>query len=416
MNLFKIKLLILGFLVIILSNSFGIFALNENQNYYSNYKVQENQLVIYTYESLLADPFYDFVGNFSVYSGISKNQISVNRFDDANEIVSRLLVEQADPQADVVIGIDNALIHFIEDKSSVLQQYSPSNISHIDQNLIRNLDPEKYLIPYDYGLISFYYQNQVINTSTHPILENLTLDKLLQSDLLEKLIVENPQFSSTGLGFLLWTISVYGDPSIGFEGLLGLDWRNWWKTVNNSITITDSWGAAFEVFFDPEENKPIMVSYGTSPSYSYCLFDNYNSTSALLSYEANQRNGWLQIEGIGLVKKAPNEENAKKFIDWFISPQLQSNIPTHQWMYPSNTQATLPQCFEESAINPSDVNHLNDLIPPQMLKNNLDTWLDAWEQAIVAPSIPSFEVIPTSIGILLFGTVVAIRRKKQLHR
>ena len=38
-----------------------------------------------------------------------------------------------------------------------------------------------------------------------------------------KLIIQNPQFSSPGLGFLLWTIAVYGDPQKDITGLLGSD-------------------------------------------------------------------------------------------------------------------------------------------------------------------------------------------------
>ncbi|MFX0120576.1 MAG: thiamine ABC transporter substrate-binding protein, partial [Candidatus Hodarchaeota archaeon] len=204
----------------------------------------ETQLVIYTYDSLLYDPFYDITGNFSLAANIPKNNIKLVRLSDANEIVTRLIAEKDQSQADVVIGIDNALIHLIDDKSEVLESYSPANISQIDSNLIQNLDPDNYLIPYDYGIISLYYQNQVINSSTHPELSNLTLDSLLDSEILSMLIVENPKFSSPGLGFLLWTIAVYGDPEINFDGLLAEDWRDWWKVAGDKVTITKSWGDA----------------------------------------------------------------------------------------------------------------------------------------------------------------------------
>jgi thiamine transport system substrate-binding protein len=344
---------------------------------------QEVQLTIYTYDSLFWDPYYDLEGNFSEFSGIPKKQINIIRLDDANAIVARLLIEKDQPQADVAIGIDNALIHLIENKSDIFELYTPENISQIDTNLIQNLDPDKYLTPYDYGIISLYYQNNVINSSTNPELGNLTLDTLLTSEILSMLIVENPKFSSPGLGFLLWTIAVYGDPEINIDGLLTDNWRDWWRTAKNSdMTITKSWGDAFDIFFEPSEGKPIMVSYGTSPAYGYCQWED-DSTSAVVTYENDTANAWFQIEGIGLVKNAPHKDNAKLFIDWFLGKELQSNLPEHQWMYPANTQAILSECFIQSAISPDEVNRLNDLISPALLSEHMSQWQDEWELIMV---------------------------------
>ncbi len=384
---------------------------------------QDAKLVVYTYESLLGDPYYDIEGNFSQFAGISKDEMIIRRFDDANEIVTRLLQERDSPQADVVIGIDNALIHLIEDKSSVLEPLSPTdipNINALDQNLIQNLDSERYLIPYDYGIISLWYDNARVNASLYPEIENMTLDKLLQSDLLNKLVVENPKFSSPGLGFLLWTIAVYGDPNIDFNGLLGKDWRDWWRQARDAITITKSWGEAFNIFFEPKEDKPIMVSYGTSPAYGYCLgYDgDQPATTALLTNEKGQPNAWLQIEGIGLVKNAPHPDLAKQFINWFIGSDLQSTLPTHQWMYPANTNATIPACFTTAAIHPDNVNRLNDLIPSRVLKDQLRYWQDEWEEIIVSPGengiISGFDAV---LFFLIFGVLMIPlleQRKKRI--
>ncbi len=404
-----------------------------NQNSFMNSPVfaivskssQQAELVIYTYESLLNDPKYDIEGNFSAYSGIPKDKISIIRFDDANEIVTKLLQEKDNPQADIVIGIDNVLIHKIPSKADVLEKYESKEISNIDSNLIENLDPDKYLLPYDYGIIALYYINTLINKTTNPELENLTLDTLADSDLISKLIVENPKFSSPGLGFLLWTIAVYGDPEINFKGILNKDWKDWWFKVRKNITITKSWGDAFTIFFDEKEGKPFMVSYGTSPAYGFCQWGD-NTTSAVVTYENGKPNAWLQIEGIGLVKGAPHKENAKKFIDWFLGKDLQSQIPEHQWMYPANKLATISSCFSQSVIPPDTVNRLNDLITVDMLKQNLDRWIDEWEQVVVLGTIPKkteeisgFEYITTLLSLFAVVTTITYftkrRKKKQRY-
>ncbi|MHA2108607.1 MAG: thiamine ABC transporter substrate-binding protein [Candidatus Hodarchaeales archaeon] len=379
---------------------------------------EETQLVIYTYDSLLNDPYFNIEGNFSDVSGIPESQIQIIRFNDANELIVRLEAEKSNPIADVVIGIDNTLIHLIEDKASVLEPYSPIPTSQIDENLIQNLDSEQYLTPYDYGIISLYYQNQIINSSTNPELENLTLEALLTSNLLPMLIVENPKYSSPGLGFLLWTIAVYGDPEVNFDGLLNSNWRNWWNASRDKITITNSWGDAFNIFFTPEEGKPIMVSYGTSPAYSYCQWVD-NSTSAVVTHEEDQQNGWLQIEGIGLVKDASHKEKGKQFIDWFLSPSLQSEIPGHQWMYPANKEVVLSPCFEESVIHPDEVFRLNDLLSPQLIGKYLPDWKDQWEQVVVlgyfetGGNIPSFEIVSSLLGLIIVAIPMVLKKKKR---
>jgi thiamine transport system substrate-binding protein len=379
---------------------------------------QNTDLVIYTYDSLLADPYYDIVGNFSVSSGISKDNIQIIRFSDANAIVTRLITEKDDPQADVVVGIDNTLIHLIKDKSEVLEPFSPPVIDDIDSNLIQNLDPDLYLIPYDYGIISLYFQNEVINSTTHPEITNLTLDNLLDSDLLSMLIVENPKHSSPGLGFLLWTIAVYGDPLYDIDGLLHKNWRSWWNISRHEILLTDSWGDAFEIFFTPEEEKPIMVSYGTSPGYSYCQWAD-DSTSAVVTHENAQQNAWLQIEGIGLVKGATHQANGKEFINWFLSSSFQSNIPEHQWMYPANTEVVLPECFVQSSIHPDEVTRLNDLIPPTVLAEHLTQWTDEWEQVYVLGYTEIPEQIPSLIfpqvlfGLTILSIPVLLKKRKR---
>ena len=381
-------------------------------------KSQDIELIIYTYDSLLADPYYDIAGNFSASSGIPRRNIQITRFSDANEIVVRLATEKEDPQADVVVGIDNTLIHLIENKGAVLEPYSPINIGQIDSNLIQNLDPDHYLIPYDYGIISLYYQNQIINSTTNPELTNLTLNSLLDSDLLSMLLVENPKYSSPGLGFLLWTIAVFGDPDINLDGLLNSNWRYWWNSSRNEITITNSWGDAFEIFFNPNEGKPIMVSYGTSPAYSYCQWAD-NSTSAVVTYENNQQNAWLQIEGIGLVKDAPHKENGKQFINWFLGSTFQSEIPEHQWMYPANTEVILSPCFVQSSIHPDDIIRLNDFIPPTVLAEHLTNWTEEWEQIIVlgyteTPNgIPGLEFYHVLFGLILLAIPVLLKKRKE---
>ena len=372
-------------------------------------KVQtDNVLTIYTYDSLLADPGYDFIGAFANHSGISKDDINLILLSDANQIVTRLTLEKDSPEADVVIGIDNVLIYNTK-KNNLLKSYNSPELVNISSDLIANLDSEKFVLPYDYGIIALYYDMNRINTTTNPEISNITLEGIIENDLDKKLIIENPTLSSTGLGFLLWTIAVYGDPEIDFKGMLDQDWRNWWKNSKDDIRIAPSWGAAFGEWYEGEENRSIMVSYGTSPAYSACLY-NDTSQGAFLSHENGTQNAWLQIEGIGLVNNAPHEDLAKDFIDWFLSKELQDNIAENNWMYPANQHAEVSITFNESAINPEHVNILNSLISSETIGANLQGWMDDWETLMsTGLNISGYNSI--FIIIALLGAVVILKKK-----
>ncbi|MHA1222646.1 MAG: thiamine ABC transporter substrate-binding protein [Candidatus Heimdallarchaeaceae archaeon] len=405
----KIAILVI-LLCIITSNSPTM--LNPTEAAISDY-----DLTIYTYESLLADPGYDFIGGFSNYSGIPENRIRVVLLDDANSIVTKASLEKDNPVADVLIGIDNILIHKAKEEQ-LLQAYSPPNIVNVSEELITNLDPEKYVVPYDYGIIALWYSNSRINVSSNPELTNLTLQDILDYDLDKKMVVEDPTLSSPGLGFLLWTIAVYGDPKINFEGLLGQDWRVWWDKASKDLRIAASWGSAFNIYYEEEEGRPIMVSYGTSPAYDVCHpiwgvgLGAEQPSYAIVSHEKNRKNAWLQIEGLGLVKDAPHPETGKQFINWFLSEELQNNIATNNWMYPANMNANVSDCFLNVAINPKDVDVLNDILPPSMIKENLDMWKSDWESQIVSFSPISFVILSLAFIAIASIGVRKVRTKK----
>ena len=373
------------------------------------------ELVIYTYESLLADPGYNFVEGFANYSGIAKEDIHLVLLEDANSIVTQAVLEKNNPVADVLIGLDNVLIHKAK-KEEILEPYNSPELVNISSELITNLDPLKNIVPYDYGIIALWFDNSRINTTSNPELETLSLQDIIDENLDEILIVEDPTLSSPGLGFLLWTIAVYGDPTIDFDGLLKDDWRNWWKSASKNLRIAPSWGAAFDIYYTEEENRPMMVSYGTSPAYDVCHplwgvgSGSEPPSTAIVSHENGTENAWLQIEGIGLVDNSPHPVNAKMFIDWFLSTELQDNIPSNNWMYPANIHANISSCFMDIAIDPADVNILNDLITPTMLKENLDMWKSDWETEIASSSSIILIIVTLSFAAISYIMMKKIRK------
>ncbi|MFX1561201.1 MAG: thiamine ABC transporter substrate-binding protein, partial [Promethearchaeota archaeon] len=288
---------------------------------------------------------------------------------DANGIISKLVAESANPVADVVIGIDNILI-LQEAAKGVLEPYESPSLSFIDESFVDLLDPDHYLTPFDFGLVTLIYSMNTINTTTHPQLGNLTFTDLADPELASALVTENPHFSSPGLSFLLSQIAVY-------EKLLHQDWTTWWEDVRDDVDVQEGWNEAWSIW-SSDPTKHLLVSYGTDPAYSANLLGTAPDTAVATIHYNAQEWAWMQVEGVGLVKNGPNPELGRAFIDYCLNATVQTEIPLNQWMFPVRTDLTLPSVYQY-AIHPDDVSVLNQLLNSTEISENLSDWLSMWD-------------------------------------
>ena len=395
----KIKYVILLTIIFTLLNPEGAsFSLSQS----------EVKLTIYTYDSLFADPEYDFIGNFSEYSGIRRDEIRLVRFSDAGAVLSNAIIEKDAPVADVLIGIDNAFVHQVRN-TGILEPYKPNNVENLDQSLISELASDYLLTPYDYGYFALWFDKTRYNSSE----DGVDFSKIASEAIASKLLIQDPRLSSPGLGFLLWSLAEYGHDKL--ESGNTSDWEQFWEQLKDNVRLTPSWGDALNLFFLPEANRSIMLSYTTSPAYGNCLYaDNTTSTFVSLN-DNNELTAWKQVEGIGLVNNSQNSALAKEFIDWFIGPQLQEQVYNSQVVYPALKGIEEPECVTESTINKDNIIALNSEIPLESISLYLDTWLDEWESLWNSnQSLPFLEItsVFTVVGLLLIYRINLYKGKK----
>lgn len=280
-----------------------------------------NEVVVYAYDSFIAEwgPGPELVRLFEEKTGYTCEMIAIE------DILSRVVLEKDAPVADVVIGLDmhQAPVAFSHD---ILESYKPQNAdSIIAEELI--MDSDWRLTPYDWGHFAINYDTES-NVPKPASLEDLT-DPIYKN----KLVLMDPRTSTPGLGFLAWTIAIYGDDYVDY----------WNRLSDNILSVTPGWSEGYGLYTAGE--APLVLSYTCSPAY-HVEYEDTTRYEAIIFEQGHV----MQIEGAGLVKNAPNSEGGKAFIDFLITEEAQDVLPLTQWMNPVNENITLPASYEYAPI------------------------------------------------------------------
>ena len=170
----------------------------------------------------------------------------------------------------------------------------------------------------------------------------------------------DPRTSGPGLGFLLWTVKIYGK-----------DYRDFWRRLMPSIlTIADGWDSGYALYTSGE--APMVLSYTTSPPY-HVEYEGTTRYRAALFEGGN----YLHIEGMGILKGAPHREAAEKFIDFMLTPPFQEVLPLTNFMYPINEEAEVPSAFDY-APEPEIILNLD----AAFIQNNREELIQKWVETV----------------------------------
>ncbi|MEW5813935.1 MAG: thiamine ABC transporter substrate-binding protein, partial [Spirochaetota bacterium] len=308
------------------------------------------ELTIYAYDSFVSEwgPGVKVIPKFEKQLDI---KVTIQSAGDANQVLSKAILEKDSPAADIIIGIDNNMLAKAL-RSGILDSYKSPNVRNIPQNLI--FDKTYHVTPFDYGYFSIIYDTQKISEPPR------SLEDLTKPEYRKSLILMDPRTSSPGLGFLLWTIAIYGDNFVDY-----------WKRLNPSIlTITEGWDTGYGLFTSGE--APLVLSYTTSPAY-HVEYEKTTRYQAVVFTEGN----YMQIEGMGILKKCKNRKAAEKFIDFMLTEDFQSEIPLTNWMFPVNPSIKLPESFSYAPKTGKAL-----LLDSEKIKTGYDTWIQQWVETV----------------------------------
>ena len=289
---------------------------------------QSNEVVLVTHDSVVISN--ELIASFEASSGL---QLTVVKAGDAGALTNKLVLTKDDPIADAVYGIDNTFIGKAED-NGVLVSSTVSEIDYAD-------------VCFNYDVSWFESRGIAAPTKW----TELTLPKYKGLT-----VVENPNTSSTGLGFLAATVAKFGEGK----------WQSFWTALKaNDVRVAAGWEDAYYTDFSGSAGKgdyPIVLSYSSSPA------DEAN-TAAILT------DCFRQTEYAATLTSAKNPTGAQKLIDWLKGLEFQNSMPSTMYVYPVNKDAVIPENW--SAKAPAAISVVGKELK---ISQNRETWLNTWSK------------------------------------
>jgi thiamine transport system substrate-binding protein len=285
---------------------------------------------------------------------------------DAGETLSKALLTAGDPQGDVLFGVDSNLLTRAL-AGDLFEPYESPALAPIPKRYV--LDPDHRVTPVDHGDVCLNYDKAWFRELGGDRL--LSMDDLTNPIYKNTLVVENPATSTPGLAFLLATIARYGENG----------WQDYWRRLReNNVLVVDGWEEAYRVRFSgaagSDGDRPIVVSYASSPP-AEVIFREPRPRTAPTAIVADSC--FSQIEFVGVLRGAKNEDGARKLVDFMLSRRFQEDVPLSMFVFPVHPKAQLPPEFRRFAVVPEDPLQM----PPARIGKNRDAWVKEWTRIVL---------------------------------
>ncbi len=338
---------------------------------------KSNTIVVDVYDSFMGSGSNPNGTRDAVFHGFENATgacITVNYL--TTDVANLISSSPAFQQPDIAIGLTEVTAEELGIEG-YLVPYAPAGLGNVNSSLVSGISPEHYATPYEWQYLGVDYLTSIDNASGHA----LTTGDLFQAiasnaTLAHGFVYENPTTDPVGKEFLLWEYQYY-------TSVLHQNWMNFWTSAKPNLPpAASSWSAGLNEF--GPSGDPMFVSFGTDPAY-YSYFQLGVSMNTTLSVDHGTEYAWKTIYGASIVKAGVHNLGLdEKFLNWLLSPTVQSLVPLNEWMYPANSTVALPPVY---AVNPP-VNHvvsLNSYTTPHAIAENLTGLLLQWQNVMSAP-------------------------------
>lgn len=317
-------------------------------------------VVVLTHDSFAMSE--SLLEEFADRTGIT---IEIRPAGDAGEVLNQSILSAGNPLGDVMFGVDNTFLGRALE-ADIFEAYRSPLLANIPAEL--QLDADSRLLPVDVGDVCVNFDRSAYGEGEAPS----GFDDLIDPRFAGQLVVQNPATSSPGLAFLLATVAAFGD-----EG--ATTWRDYWAAlVANDVAVQTGWSEAYYGDFTVGGGgeRPMVVSYGSSPPAEVIFADPPVSEAPTAVVEATC---FRQIEFVGILSGTSHPEAARQVIDFFLSVEVQEDIPLNMFVYPAHAEAAVPSEFVEHTVVPSKPWTLD----PEVIEANRDRWIEQWVEIVL---------------------------------
>ncbi|MDT9690930.1 thiamine ABC transporter substrate-binding protein [Streptomyces sp. P9(2023)] len=295
--------------------------------------------------------------------------VKVLKSGDAGVAVNKEILTKGSPQGDVFFGVDNTLLSRALD-NGIFVPYEAKGLDLVLPEV--KLDKEHRVTPIDTGDICVNYDKKYF--ADKKLAPPQTFDDLAKPEYKNLLVVENPEKSSPGLGFLLGTAAQYGDDG----------WQGYWEKLKaNGVKTVDSWELAYNQEFSgsaggkqAKGDRPLVVSYASSPPVEV-LYAEPQPKEAPTGVSTGTC--FRQIEFAGLLNGAKNPEGGKALIDFLISKKFQEDMPLQMFVNPVTKGAQLPELFTKHGVTIEKP----QTMAPEKIAEKRDQWIQSWSSTVL---------------------------------
>ena len=323
------------------------------------------------------------LAQFEVDAGV---RLAIIKAGDAGEMLNKLILTRAEPIADVVFGLDNALIGKAA-AANVLDSYAGpaaqrASVAFKTASQTASQRPSQrpsqtasqagsmlpmLVLPVDYGFVTINYDRAWFNKNNLPLPK--TLQDLAQPEYRNLLAVQNPATSSPGYAFMLATVA-----GLGVEPAFG-----WWARMRlNGVKVTKGWSETYYTEFTRNGGtRPLVVSYASSPA-AEVFYSKEKITEPPTGSLTLKGGVFRQVEGVALVKGGAQREAAQKFIEFMRSPAVQQALQTEMWMFPAEPGVARVEVMRH-AVEPLAFD--NPL--PEVIAEKGTGWVSRWTRVVL---------------------------------
>lgn len=268
------------------------------------------------------------------------------------DLLPRLLLEGERTKADVVIGLTSD----VTAKARATDLFAPHGQDNSALTLPIEWTDDTFL-PFNYGHTAFIY-----NETTMPN-PPASFDALLDMPDDVKIVIQDPRTSISGLALVLWVQAVYGD-----EAQMA-----WEKLAPKILTVTKDWSASYGLFTDGEAD--MVLSYTTSPAYHMFAEEDFTKKAAIFP-----EGHYFMVETVGKIAQTEEPELADAFMNYVMSRDFQSMIPTANWSLPAALpKSEWPEGWAQLDL-PQNVLFYSEAEAAAVQAQAIETWRSALSQ------------------------------------